>query len=45
MTDKDIIKAISEDGTAEDKALAFIYYAASYRDRAKRFMPPLIILN
>lgn len=36
MTDKDIIKAISTGGTAEDKALDFIYNAALYRDGAKK---------
>ncbi len=36
MKDTDILKAILQGGTAEDKALDFIYNAATYRDGAKK---------
>lgn len=36
MKDTDILKAILQGGTAEDKALDFIYNAAAYRDGAKK---------
>ena len=36
MNDKDLLTAILAGGTAEDKALDFIYNAASYRDGAKK---------
>lgn len=36
MNDKDLLKAILAGGTAEDKALDFIYNATLYRDGAKK---------